>query len=748
MEKIQKTINDPCLIDLRVGMNSSTINLESTTTSENISINCEYDRSVKLTILYEPDTTPESETLDNPGDKTYGGSDNCGYVDVQKFIDKYGNNIDIWQKEIENNKDETELENYFRLIILDYFKGSNEGDGLYVNDLGGNEDSVYPMIEGDNGWCMCELRGLNESFIYKTLSDNPFNYPRVAYFKHKTRNKRLKSGPKAGYKVFEEWTVTVVQKANPNAGDEQITYASLWGNDYFKNEFESIYNIDDTNDNYSKLYEEYCKSKHQLYSIGIISNANFNVKNIELNTQYKTDLSNALTYFKNNDVKFISNLGDLCINDNKDLIKFEEYYRLYAYNNGIRMFTCLGEYDYMKIYDKEENKNSYNQINKFNMNKIYKDIKYFEYDGTWDQINSGERNTKGKTNYYFIYKHPDADIEDIYVFLSVDYGINKFSSDNYLSRAVNKLDYNDKYVKELIPFAIEGGYNKEIDGNFDYQFYNSNTLLWLKDIIENNLDKHIFIFMHHGFPHKAGNGTSYNKIYEKSEEINGKKTDIFKNCSYYSQHKIFPYESHSSIMKSVDNSGSNSLCGLQFYFLNNLNNKYKNVTWFSGHSCYSWKEGESSFINQFSGDQYLNFCNKDFNIYKPTGNEYYQNPANSNTISKDYDERIYSRYPLIIKDDNKKNVRYEDDPIGTSAWNIHIPSLSCPLSRYIDKKETSYKGTKGSEGAILDIYPNGYRIRQILFKDDYTKDSNQNVFDYVTLNYINTVVGEKLILFG
>lgn len=718
MEKIQKTINDPCLIDLRVGMNSSTINLESTTTSENISINCEYDRSVKLTILYEPDTTPESEVLDNPGDKTYGGSDNWGYVDIEKFI---SNDVDEWENE---NSDE-----YSKLIILDYFKGSSEGDGLYVNDLGGNEDSVYPMYSGDNNWCCCQLVGLDVAFMYKTVSDNPYNKPRVAYFKHKTRNKRLKSGPHAGYKVFEEWTVTVVQKANPNAGDEQITYTELWG-DYYKKKFETEYNIDETNENYSKLYEEYCKSKHQLYSIGIISNANFNVKNIELNTQYKTDLSNALTYFKNNDVKFISNLGDLCINDNKDLIKFEEYYRLYAYNNGIRMFTCLGEYDYMKIYDKEENKNSYNQINKFNMNKIYKDIKYFEYGGAWDQINSGERNAKGKTNYYFIYKDPNSDIEDIYVFLSVDYGINKFSSDNYLSRAVNKLDYNDKYVKELIPFAIEGGYNKEIDGNFDYQFYNSNTLLWLKDIIENNLDKHIFIFMHHGFTHKAGNGTSYNQIGNV-------------DCSYFSERKIFPYDSHSSIMKSVDNSGSNSLCGLQFYFLNNLNNKYKNVTWFSGHSCYSWKEGESSFINQFSGDQYLNFCNKDFNIYKPTGNEYYQNPANSNTISKDYDERIYSRYPLIIKDDNKEIVRYEDDPIGTSAWNIHIPSLSCPLSRY-----NKYEGTKGSEGAILDIYPNGYRIRQILFKDDYTKDSKQNIFDYVTLNYINTVIGEKLILFG
>ena len=76
---------------------------------------------------------------------------------------------------------------------------------------------------------------------------------------------------------------------------------------------------------------------------------------------------------------------------------------------------------------------------------------------------------------------------------------------------------------------------------------------------------------------------------------------------------------------------------------------YKNVIWISGHSCYRWEDGEQSFINQFSGDQYLNFCNKDFDIYKPTGNEYYQNPADSNSISKDYNQKIYSRYPLNIE---------------------------------------------------------------------------------------------------
>jgi hypothetical protein len=42
------------------------------------------------------------------------------------------------------------------------------------------------------------------------------------------------------------------------------------------------------------------------------------------------------------------------------------------------------------------------------------------------------------------------------------------------------------------------------NGSFDYQFYNPNALIWLKDIIENNQDKRIFVFSHHFLPHKAG----------------------------------------------------------------------------------------------------------------------------------------------------------------------------------------------------------------------------------------------------
>ena len=271
-------------------------------------------------------------------------------------------------------------------------------------------------------------------------------------------------------------------------------------------------------------------------------------------------------------------------------------------------------------------------------------------------------------------------------------------------RACNKVDYNDKYVKQLISIATEAGYDYNTDGKFDYQFYNSNTLIWLKDIIENNLDKHIFVFMHHGLPHKSGNSASYWK-------------------TYYSKRKIYPYDNRRTILKDIEHSGSYMLCGLQFYFINWLNNKYKNVIWFSGHTHYGWECGESKCINQFIGDQYLNFCNKDFNIYKPTGNEYYETPTKPSILSKDYRENIYTRIPLALG-----SSIYADNPIGTSAWNIHLPSLSKPLI----KTEIM---NKSSEGGLMDVYQHGIVIKELLFKDENIP------------NYINYIINYKVIKF-
>lgn len=754
MEKYIKNINTPCIVSVNVNANGASISTHlkkdgykddfyklnedifSVDEKSNLNISCNDEKTVKLIINYVPaETRNEIKSRDFSVDRRwYGGTDNWGdfsdyeesnkenHEKIKAFLDDESNigweydpettngffketTLYVISKNkeailpeekttsLEGQKREYVTKKFQEPIVIDYYKDSSTIDSIFVNINNVKIERLLPeTTPGKYDWCEC-IKTKDEYLKYNSITSNPTNKPRFAYFKFTTSDKTMNKGPKTGCYVLPEWIVTVIQLPNPNVLDKDVELPDLGG---------------------------------FLYKVGLISDVHFDADDI-YGKQYMSDLSNALDYFKSQNVKFISCAGDLCnyVDNNyeydlNDLNKFNEIYSKYGYDKSkqkhIRLYNCLGNTDYMKLYSEGYSDKIYNEITYFNLNHIYKDIKYFEYNGEWNKQYVGERTNKSKTSYYITCKHDNNKVdEDIYVYLSVDYGYHTNVTINQLTRACNKLDYNDKYVKQLIPIAKEAGYDYDIDGKFDYQFYDSNSLIWLKDIIENNLDKHIFVFMHHGLPHKAGNGTSYN--------------DGF---TYNSYNRIFPYDYHHTILKDIERSGSNTLCGLQFYFLNWLNNTYKHVIWFSGHTHYSWESGDSTYVNQFSGDQYLNFCNRDFNIYKPTGNEYYNNPANSKSISIDYKPRIYTRIPLAlpVKSDNKLSEMYVDNPIDTSAWNIHLPSLSQPSTRI--KDNVMYKS---SEGALMEVYQNGIRIRELLFKHE---DSQQ---------YINYIIKDKLILF-
>ena len=138
------------------------------------------------------------------------------------------------------------------------------------------------------------------------------------------------------------------------------------------------------------------------------------------------------------------------------------------------------------------------------------------------------------------------------------------------ARTIINLDTDDPYIKRMKEYVNDTDYN-ETDIPYNYQYYSPNALIWLKEIIENNIDKKIFVFTHHFLPHKVGNndytysipkngGWFYSKI-----KANGKlKTEAVSGITY--------------------NEGSNAITGIEFWFLNKLNNLHKNVIWFSGHS--------------------------------------------------------------------------------------------------------------------------------------------------------------------
>ena len=92
-------------------------------------------------------------------------------------------------------------------IELDYNKGANEGDSVFVNNI---------TIQEKSGWCKCEIIANGKALKYTALEENPTDRPRTVYFEHKTKDTTLSCGGNVGKPAMKTWTVTVIQKGNPN----------------------------------------------------------------------------------------------------------------------------------------------------------------------------------------------------------------------------------------------------------------------------------------------------------------------------------------------------------------------------------------------------------------------------------------------------------------------------------------------------------------------------------------------------
>ena len=438
--------------------------------------------------------------------------------------------------------------------------------------------------------------------------------------------------------------------------------------------------------------------KNLKYKVGLVSDIHIDTKHRH-ETQDSEDLVNAISYFRSNQVDFIANCGDVAEYEPEDYKAFFNIYQNNAYEPTaakLRLFTAIGNHDYLQLYTIQDGQPYLSgwlaqtkyyfdfftgEDNAANFTpaddpKGKKDMNFFEYDGQWDQQYAGVRDVFSKLSYWI-----EKD-NNIFVFLSIDYGLEPHKAD---ARASNLLDMDNKYVKQMKEYVSDTAYNEAKEAKYNYQFYHPNALIWLKDILENNTDKHIFVFTHHFITHKAGNGVPYN----------GKP--------YYSRRRVWPYTTDPAVNARFY-SGANSLAGLEFHFINKLNNKYKNVIWFSGHTHYQWEDSKY--------DDCLVFCNREFDFVQPTGNE--------TTPLGEFDSLP----------DLKLYTRVNDTPKGTSAYNVHIPSLSKPTDM-----GTDLGLYKASEGGLMEIYENGVRIYGISFKRE---DDN---------GYENKVVVTKEIFF-
>ena len=404
------------------------------------------------------------------------------------------------------------------------------------------------------------------------------------------------------------------------------------------------------------------------YSVGLVSDLHFDTDHsTKHDSEYAEDFGNAIDYFRNRNVDFIACPGDLCEYENSDLYKFNEVYtdRAWGPTGGkLRFFTALGNHDYLRLFKKGQDLESLSQtFRPFSGEDLWKIygyadkndyIQFFEYDGQWNRQKTGNRTVKSKLNYWVEL------FGDIYVFLSIDYGEDTGEVWDEQARGYHMLDKNNKYVKQMVEYVSDTNYSSE-NGSLDYQFYHPNTLIWLKDILDNNNGKRIFVFMHHFLPHKAGDSDGL--------------------CSHL---RIWPY-SESNAVRQKYYYGSNTPCGLTFWFLDKLTNEYPNAIWFSGHSHREWNDLTS-------------FCRHDYVVRKPTGNEVTPLTDNLESLTNtQYDYRLYTR-------------QQPEQPCGHSAWTIGLPSLSKPIS--VDG-QTLYCA---SQGGVIEVYENGIVVKCVEFK--------------------------------
>lgn len=248
----------------------------------------------------------------------------------------------------------------------------------------------------------------------------------------------------------------------------------------------------------------------------------------------------------------------------------------------------------------------------------------------------------------------------IFVNLSLDYGddvweVNKVWHDRMIhARQILNLDERDPYIRRMLEYVADTDYS-EADHPYNYRYYSPNALIWLKEILENNKDKCIHVFMHHPLPHRVGNDDPFNGSLPKDG-----------GYSYATINKA-------GIMTAQGiNSGSNTITGIEFHFLNKLGNQFKNVIFYSGHS-------HISFENAY------HFDNHDYPFVKPDGSAF-----------------VYTKASLTPKD-------------GTGAWFVSLPSTSKPRLVVGGSSSRMYAD---AEMTIVEVYNNGVKIKGYKVKKD------------------------------
>lgn len=279
------------------------------------------------------------------------------------------------------------------------------------------------------------------------------------------------------------------------------------------------------------------------------------VSDIHIDESSERDYFKALVnYCVDNNISYIACAGDLVEGDENDFTYLNPAIN-YATEKGVEFQSCYGNHDSQTIYDLRNGSLTADQV-KSNFNAL----------NTAEGITTNTISGIGT-----------------FIYLSLDYNyvVSKEAWSDGASCGSTKLSDSD--VQSLLNVCGSGCGYTSADIPYNYQYYNTSDLLSLASTLESNQSETIFLFTHHPFRHKAA-----------ADSYSSGRIHVYKD-----------YDREAGNFKSMNGWGSNTLTGIQFYFLNWLNNKYKNVIWFTGHNHQPW--GGS------------NYCTSDCYIIKPSG---------------------------------------------------------------------------------------------------------------------------------
>lgn len=316
--------------------------------------------------------------------------------------------------------------------------------------------------------------------------------------------------------------------------------------------------------------------KQPIYKIGLMSDVHYNDADDADNNpdtyaddgaEYSEDLINALQYFQNNNVDFISCSGDISTDWSAHLSNYKLCVDKYASNLSI--FTCSGNHDSKPKYKYHD---LWKNVSVINPNNEYEIIYFKDYEQysqkieNFDEYDLYHTDDNGLGTSFYFKKYYD-DTFDVYIYLNVEYGWN--NRDNYDTHNCRILTQQELLVHQEVT-------------DDDLHLYHPQTLQYLANLLEEYKHHRCFIFTHLMLPDKAGN-FHHNQV---------SQLYYYEYCNIYS---------HSDILR-----------GDQGEFIRNLMEQYDNNYWFSGHSHYKW------IWEKLDHNINITKINKSYNIHLPS----------------------------------------------------------------------------------------------------------------------------------